>query len=212
MTRLTSLTVGTLLVLSTTAFAQTPRFPSFQTPTGQTPLAPPPAQAPATPPPVPSLLQPQAAVPFPAGAKFGFINLQTIAQESAAGKAASLQLKKLQDVKLLDVQAKSQALKVLQDKQNAAAVLTASAAAQVQKDIERAQMELQYAQQTAQKELDDLQHDLMTAFSDKVAPVVEQVRAEKGLYAIWAIDDGLVALMPGLDISMDVVKRLDAQK
>ena len=115
-------------------------------------------------------------------------------------------------MKLLEVQAKTQALKVLQDKQNAAAVLSASAAAQVQKDVERAQMELQYAQQTAQKEMDDLQHDLMAAFSEKVTPVVEQVRAEKGLWAVWAIDDNLVALMPSLDISMDVVKRLDALK
>jgi Skp family chaperone for outer membrane proteins len=160
---------------------------------------------------VPSILRP-AAPAFPPDVKLGFINFQTIAQESVAGKAATLQLKKLQDLKLAEIQTKTQALKVLQDKQSSSAVLSPAAAAQLQKDFDRAQMDLQYAQQMAQKEVDDLQHDLMSAFSAKVTPAVEQVRAEKGLWAIWAIDDSLAALMPGLDLSLDVVKRLDAQQ
>ena len=81
-----------------------------------------------------------------------------------------------------------------------------------QKDIDRAQMDLQYVQQTAQKELDDLQRDLMTAFQSKVLPAVEEVRAERGLWAVWAIDEGLLAMMPGLDVSAEVVKKLDARK
>jgi Skp family chaperone for outer membrane proteins len=207
MIRVTTLLTACALSVTGSAFAQAPAYFLPQA-VPQTVAPPPPAPVPAT----PSLLQMQAPAPFPAGVKFGFINLQTIAQESAAGKAASLQLKKLQDVKLLEVQAKAQLLKTLQDKQNAAAVMTASAAAQVQKDIERAQMELQYTQQTAQKEVEDLQTDLMNAFSTKVIPIVEQVRAEKGLWAVWSVDESLVAVMPGLDISMDVVKRLDALK
>jgi Skp family chaperone for outer membrane proteins len=162
-------------------------------------------------PPAPSILQ-KPAPTFPASVKIGLVNLQTIAQESVAGKAASLQIKKLQDVKLLDIQAKTQMVKSLQDKQVASAVLTASAAAQLQKDLDRAQMDLQYTQQIAQKEVDDLQRDLMSAFSEKVGPIVEQVRAEKELWAVWAMDDSLAAFMPGTDLSAEVIKRLDAQK
>lgn len=205
MSRVTPLLTACLLFLTSSAFAQTPFLVLAQAPIQAAP-------APAPNPTPPSLLQPQVATPFPAGVKIGFINLQTVAQESTAGKAASLQLTKLQDVKLLEIQARNQALKMLQDKQNASAVLSASVSAQIRKDIDRAQMDLQYAQQTAQKEVDDLQRDLMTAFSDKVIPVVEQVRAEKGLWAVWTIDDSLIAVLPGLDLSMEVVKRLDAQK
>jgi Skp family chaperone for outer membrane proteins len=159
----------------------------------------------------PSLLQP-AGPTFPAGVKIAFIDLQRVAQDSAAGKAASLQLKRLQDVKLLDIQAKDQAVKALQEKQASSSVLAPAAAAQLQKDLDRARMELQYAQQVAQKEVDDLQRELMASFSDKVTPVVEAIRAERGLWAVWAVDETLVAAMPGLDISDEIVKRLDAQK
>ena len=167
--------------------------------------------APAPPVPTQTILQ-KSAPTFPSTAKIAFINLQTIAQESIAGKAAASQLKKFQDTKLLEIQSKSQAVKALQDKQTGSTVLTAPAAAQVQKDLDRAQMDLQYAQQAAQKEFDDLQRELMTAFSDRVAPVVEQVRAERELWAVWAIDESLAALMPGLDVSLEVVRRLDALK
>jgi Skp family chaperone for outer membrane proteins len=205
MTRGTAGLVFGILLAATSSSAQTLGASFLQGPTTvqQAPPAPP-----AT---VPSILRP-AAPTFPPDVKLGFINLQTIAQESTSGKVASVQLKRLQDLKLTEIQAKTQAVKALQDKQSSSTILSATAATQLQKDLERAQMDLQYAQQMAQKEVDDLQRDLMSAFSEKVTPVVEQVRAEKGLWAIWAIDDSLAALMPGLDLSLEVVKRLDAQK
>jgi Skp family chaperone for outer membrane proteins len=205
MTRVTTLLLAIVLFCATGAAAQ-PLSVRFLQSAPATVQEPPP-----TPPPAPSLLQP-AGPTFPSSVKIAFVDLQRVAQDSAAGKAASLQLKKLQDVKLLEIQAKDQALKTLQDRQAGASVLTPSAAAQLQKDLDRARMELQYTQQVAQKEVDDLQRDLMTAFSQKVTPVVEAIRAEKGLWAIWTIDETLVAAMPGLDISAEVVKRLDAQK
>jgi Skp family chaperone for outer membrane proteins len=205
MTRGTAVLVFGILLAATSSSAQTLGASFLQGPTTvqQAPPAPPAM--------VPSILRP-AAPTFPPDVKLGFINLQTIAQESTSGKVASVQLKRLQDLKLTEIQAKTQAVKALQDKQSSSTILSATAAAQLQKDLERAQMDLQYAQQMAQKEVDDLQRDLMSAFSEKVTPVVEQVRAERGLWAIWTIDESLAALMPGLDLSLEVVKRLDAQK
>jgi Skp family chaperone for outer membrane proteins len=206
MKRVAALLTFGIMVSASSAFAQGTSLSFHQ---GARPAAPPQPAAPPAPP--PAILQ-RAVPTFPASVKIGFINLQTIAQESAAGKDAALQLRKLQDVKLLDIQARNQAIKALQDRQAASTVLSAAAAAQLQKDLDRAQMDLQYTQQMAQKEVEDLQRDLMSAFSDKVAPIVEQVRAEKELWAVWTVDDRLAAIMPSLDLSLEVVKRLDAQK
>jgi Skp family chaperone for outer membrane proteins len=174
----------------------------------QTPPQVPKPQAPSQ----PSLFTPQPTMPFPEGAKIGYIDFQLIAQTSAAGKAASLRLKSLHDIKFAEIEVKGQALKALQSQQSAAAGMTASAAAKLQKDIERGQMDIQYAQQLAQKEIDDLNEELMNEFSTKLKPVVEQVRAEKGLWAVLVVNESVAAMMPGLDLSMEVVKRLDAGK
>ena len=47
-------------------------------------------------------------------------------------------------------------------------------------------------------------------------PIVEEIRAEKGLWVIFAVqgaDGGLAVLAanPGLDLSPEVIKRLDAK-
>jgi Skp family chaperone for outer membrane proteins len=155
---------------------------------------------------------PAAGAVFPAAVKIAFVDLQRIANESSAGKAVGAQLKAVQDAASVRIQAKLQIVKTLQDRQATASVLTPQAATQIQKDLDRAQLDLQYTQQVAQKDVEDAQRDLMGALSDKVMPIVEQVRAEKGLWAVWALDETLVSMMPGLDISADVVARLDTVK
>ena len=52
----------------------------------------------------------------------------------------------------------------------------------------------------------------MADFSSKVRPVVEGIRAEKQLWAVFLMNETLVAMMPGLDVSGEVIKRLDAKK
>jgi hypothetical protein len=86
-----------------------------------------------------------------------------------------------------------------------------TAAEKLQQEIDRAQMEVQYAKQTAERELGNLNDELMTDFSNKVRPVVEGIRAEKQLWAVFLINEHLVAMMPGLDLTTEV-KRLDAKK
>src|SRR5215813_5030074 len=76
-----------VLVLAGSAFAQTPAQP----PKPQTPPAQPPAQPPAT---TPAPKPPQPPAPLPQDSKIAFVDIQTIASNSSAGKEAT---KKLQD-------------------------------------------------------------------------------------------------------------------
>src|SRR4051812_9836592 len=71
--------------------------PAFAQARGAAPAAPARGQAPpAAPAPAPAApAQPPAApVPFPAGAKIAFVNLQAIAQESVDGKASAAKVQK----------------------------------------------------------------------------------------------------------------------
>jgi Skp family chaperone for outer membrane proteins len=195
--------------LATPAFAQgtTPRPPATPPATAQ-PAAPAPA-APAAAAPAPAPAPPR---PFPEGAKFAFIDIQAVASLSAEGKTASAKLDALKKKKNDELVAKNSALKTMQDKLAAGGtVMSDTARGQLEKDIEKAQRDLQFAQQDAQTELTDMTNQLQGEFQDKLNPIIEAVRLEKNLLMIFSIrDSGIVAVETGLDLSADVVKRFDA--
>lgn len=112
--------------------------------------------------------------------RIAFINIQLIAQESAIGKAAAERINKLSGVRLAELEAKGQTLKALQDKQaSATGILTKDAAERLQQEIDRAALEIQYAKQSADRELSNLNDDLMSDFSVKVRPVASKAFAPK---------------------------------
>jgi Skp family chaperone for outer membrane proteins len=89
--------------------------------------------------------------------------------------------------------------------------LNDTARGQLEKDIEKAQRDMQFAQQDAQTEVQDLTNQLQGDFQEKLNPVIEQLRVDKGLLMIFSIRDaGVVAADPGLDLSAELVKRFDA--
>jgi Skp family chaperone for outer membrane proteins len=89
--------------------------------------------------------------------------------------------------------------------------LSDSARSTLQKDIEKAQRDLEYAQGDAQTEVQDLTNQLQEEFQTKLNPILEQVRADKGLLMIFSSRDaGIVAADLGLDLSDEVIKRFDA--
>ena len=237
MKRLTlGLLVSALLVAGPAA-AQTPlamaglTITSFQTPPGRgttppatqtppRPQAPPPsttpanpAQAPATPP-AAAPKPPTPPVPFPADAKMGFVNMQQVVAESKLGKTGSARAKDLSDKKMAEIQAKNAAIQKLNQEVSAGAnVLSAAVLAQKNSELAKAQNELQFMQQQAQTDVDNLQNELFNDFLEKVLPICEELRAEKNLWVIWNLGEGsnVTAVNKGLDLSDEIVKRLDVK-
>jgi outer membrane protein len=194
--------------------------PAFAQATGTQPPATPPAagdpqaqppkpQAPAATAPAP---QAQPPKPFPEGAKYAFVDIQIVASTSAEGKAATAKLDELKKKKNAELVAKGNTLKASQDKlQSGGGVLSDSARSQLEKDIERMQREIQFAQQDAQSEVQELTDQLQGEFQVKLNPVIEALRVEKGLQMIFSLrDSGIIAADPGLDLSTEIVKRFDA--
>jgi outer membrane protein len=192
--------------LAAPTFAQTP--PPTGAPKPQTPPATPPAaQAPAAPKPAPP-------VPFPEGAKIAFIDVNAIAGMSVAGKEASKKLQDLTTRKSTEINDKNKQLQALTTKRDTgAAVMNDAARAQLDKDIDKLQRDIQFAQTNAQAELQDLQNELQGDFQKKLIPIIEEVAKEKGLHAVFSIaDSGAAYVHAGLNISDEIVKRLDAKK
>jgi outer membrane protein len=200
-----------IVVSAVSALAAAPGYSQTTAPkppaTGaQTPA---PAAPPTTAQPAPA---PQPPRPFPEGAKVAYVDIQAIASNSAEGKTATAKLDELKKKKNADLVAKSTSLKSMQDKLTAGgSVLNDQARGQLEKDIEKAQRDLQFAQQDAQTELTEMTNELQAEFQEKLNPVLESLRAEKGLLMIFSVrDSGIIAVEPGLDLSSEVVKRFDA--
>ena len=179
----------------------------------QTPARPPqPTQAkPAAP--APTTPTPPAAppAPFPAGAKVAYVNLQQIANLSVEGKNLTAKVQALMQKKQNEAQSKSKALADNQTKlQQSGALMSDAARDALTKEIERQNVEGQRFQQDAQSEINELSQQLQNEFQQKLFPILDLVAKEKGIdILLSAADAGMVWAAPGLDITMDAVKKLD---
>ena len=191
-----------VMLAAAPGFAQAP---SPAAPAPQTPAAP----APAAPTAAPPAQQPR---PFPAGTKYAFINIQRIAAESAEGKALAGRVQTLNQQKVNELNEKNKQLQAAQQKlEQGASVLSPVAAGQLQKEIERLQVDIQRFTEDAQQEVTSLQTQLQEEFQAKLSPVVQQVATEKGLHLLFsAADAGIVWADLGLDITGEIIQRFDA--
>jgi len=187
-------------------FAQAAAQPKPAQPQQPAPAAP---AAPAAQLPAPA---PQPPAPFPQGAKIAFFNIQRVANESAEGKASTAKVQALMQKKQTDINEKGKALQANQQKlQTSGAVMSEQARSQLEKEIERQQVEGQRLQQDAQTEVQELQQELQADFQRKLLPVIQQVAQEKGIQLLLSqADAGIVWADPGLDLTNEIVKKLDA--
>jgi outer membrane protein len=201
------------------ALAQTPgtakptlgQTPGTAKPAGETQKpAPPATQKPAEP--APSAQPPAAPKPFPEGAKIGYIDLQYIASNSVEGKAATSKIQEFTKKKTAELEGKQKALEAARNKLlQGGTVLSDSARGQMEKEIDKMARELQFAQQEAQSEQQALTTELQNDFQTRLNPIIDQVANEKSLHYVLSIaDSGVVWVNTGLNISSEVMKRLDA--
>ena len=200
-----SIVAGALtLALSAPVFAQAG---AAQPPKPQTP----PAGAAATQPAAPK--PPSPPVPFPQDAKYAFVDIQAIASNSSAGKEASKRLQALTEKKQSEISEKNKQLQALTTKRDTSVgVMNEAARTQLDKDIDKAQRDIQFANSNAQAEVNDLQNELQGEFQKRLIPIIEELAKEKGLYMIFTAESGFAYVHPGLNLSEEVIKRLDAKK
>jgi len=205
-----SLALSLMAMSAAPVFAQTPAQP----PAAAKPAQPTPQTPPAQPPAAPAAAPAQPPAPFPAGAKIAFFNPQAVFQGSADGKAAVTRVNALIQKKQTENADKAKLLQGNQQKlQTSGSVMNEAARSQLEKEIERQQREGERFQQDAQAEINEIQQEVNNEFGKKLQPIIEQIATEKGLHFVFnAADAGFAWVAPGLDISADVIKKLDASK
>jgi outer membrane protein len=190
-------------VFAQAAGGQAPARPATQ-PAGR-PASPAPAPAQAAPGP------PPAPVPFPTGAKVAYVNLQQIANLSAEGKTLTAKVQALMTKKQADAAAKTKQLADAQQKlQQSGALMSDAAREALTKDIERMNVEGQRFQQDAQTEINELSQQLQNEFQQKLFPILDALVKERELHLLLsAADAGIVAGNPGIDLTLEAVRKLD---
>lgn len=175
-----------------------------------------------------------ASLPFPAGAKLAFVDLQRVLAESTEGQAANARVQELTDQKLQEIENRNATLQsqigakqqLLQDSQQKLAqgetVMSPEARLSLSREIARLQLEVQRDTQDAQAEMDrvtqdaqaelaELNQQLQIEFDAKLTPAVEAVATEFGVDFIFnAGQGGIVWANRALDLTQSVIDRLNA--
>jgi hypothetical protein len=75
----------------------------------------------------------------------------------------------------------------------------------------RAQIDFQRFTEDSEAEVQDLQQQLMGAFTAKLFPIIGQVATERNLWAVFNLSEsGIIWQNPAFDLSEEIAKRLDA--
>ncbi len=131
---------------------------------------------------------------------------------TSEGKAAAGTFQAEQKKKVAEAEAKAKKMQADRQRlETGGGVMSPEARTALEKDIERQQREGERYEQDAQAELNELQQKLQAEYNRKLFPVLEQMAKEHGLQLLFsAADAGLIWAEPGLDLTQEAAKRMDA--
>jgi outer membrane protein len=146
--------------------------------------------------------------------KIGAINLSYVARTSKAGKEGLARIEAAGRQRSLEVEAKAAELQKQQTElQKSSIGLSARALADLQRTFEKSKIDFDRLQQDAQKDIEAMQTRFELDFRARLAPVIDEVSKEKGLQFVFGLEQAAIVWWnPGVDISDEVVKKLDARR
>ena len=138
------------------------------------------------------------------------IDIDRVAQESEKGQAMIGELQSLQEEILRGRQTREQEIRDLTNRAQSQ-LLSQAARADLTRDIERKQTDLQRWLEDQQREFNEKQTTGFQALEQELGPVVEEVARERNIQLILRVTPGLTFIMdPALDISGEVIARFNA--
>ena len=146
--------------------------------------------------------------------RIGAVNLAYIARASKIGKS---ELAKIDDVarkKTAEIETRASELQKQQiEFQKSGIGLSPRAAADLRGAFEKSRVDLERFQQDARNEIAAMQTQFEVQFRATLGPVIDEISKEKQLHFVFSLDEAsIVWWSPAVDISEEVVKRLDAGK
>jgi Skp family chaperone for outer membrane proteins len=147
--------------------------------------------------------------------RIGTVSLSYIARNSTTARSAIAAVEAFERKKADEVERKAAALRQQQvELQQQSASMSPRAVADLQRAFDKSRVEFTRFQQDAQSEIEAMQSKFEADFHVKLAPIVDAISKEQGLYFVFGIEQTsmLAWSSPTVDISEEVVKRLDAAK
>ena len=152
----------------------------------------------------PLLAQEAAAV------KIGVFNADRVLAESEAGQQALALFNQLRDQRVGELQVQQNAINTLQQ-QGITADPGGAEAARIQREMEDLMLRLERLQQDVQQELGVRQNELTADITEMVAQTIDLMGQEDGYTLIFnAVQSGLVFVAPVLDITDEIIQRINA--
>ena len=144
--------------------------------------------------------------------RLGAVSLAYVARNSKAGKTELARIEEASRKHAAEIDARSAELQKQQAQlQQAGAGLSARALSDLQRAFERSRIDLQRFQEDARNEIESMTAEFEVRFRARLAPLIDEVSNEKGLQFVFGLEQAaIVWWSPAVDISDDVVKRLDA--
>src|SRR5438093_4224215 len=169
------------------------------------------------PPPAPAAQAPKetSAAAAPAGAgRVAVVDFQKAVVENAEGKKAQEKFMAEVNKRQKDFEGKQKSLTDAQTKlQNQAQVLTDTVKADLSRQIDKLNTELQRMNDDAQKDLGDLQQQLFRPIMEQTQKVLQAYSAENGFAVVFDVSsqaNSIIYVQDVADITTEIIRRLDA--
>ena len=140
------------------------------------------------------------------------VNLRYVAANSKFGKTALARIEAANKEKAGEADAKLAALTKQQaELKQTGSSMSDRARADLQRAFDRARLDFDRFREDAQSELRVMQSEFEAQFRLKVTPLVDQLSRERGYSFVFGLEHPIIAwFSPDVDISDEIVKRLDA--
>ena len=146
--------------------------------------------------------------------KIAVVDFERAVVESAAGKKSSEKFNGTLQAKQADLEKRQKDLEDQQKKlQNGARTLSDAGKADLQKDIDRRQRELQRLNEDAQKELQALRDELLRPIAERATAILNAMAAEQNYTLVVDLsnqENNVLWANPKNDITAELIKRIDA--
>ena len=149
---------------------------------------------------------------FPADARVAYVDLNRVASLSSAGKAATAKLDDLRNKRTSELAERSKQVSALEQKMaQSTSVLNDDARIRLQREYQRTRVSFERLRDDVQAEVQELQEELLRAFTARVFPVIGEVAREKKLWAVFSSEANLMWHDPAIDLTDEIARRLDAK-
>ena len=142
-----------------------------------------------------------------------YVSVQRVAAQSVLGQASAKRLEATRQEKSRALAQKQQQVESLRLQiAQSGGLFSRSKQAQLKTEEERQRAEFERLKESAQNEIQSLQREIQTGFQNDLRTALAQLAAERDADIVLNADTAVVWTRPGLDLTDEVIKRMDAQE